>query len=165
MSWVNLDDVYVNKSGDSITGNLSVGGALTINNAKGGGGTYNVANEITALRDSVSLTADTCKGANGWSVNTGAITRTENCVTMWVDVVAGTNANKQPDATFATMPSIFAPSTYDIELPVLGFTTTSYPISFWIKITTTGEIKIKQYVLPTNTSLGQIKCCCTYLKI
>lgn len=54
MSWVNLDDVYVNKSGDSIAGNLSVGGALTINNAKGNGGTYNVANEITTLRDSVS---------------------------------------------------------------------------------------------------------------
>lgn len=54
MSWVNLDDVYVNKSGDSIAGNLSVGGALTINDAKGTGGMYNVANEITALRDSVS---------------------------------------------------------------------------------------------------------------
>ena len=56
MSWVNLDDVYVNKSGDSIAGNLSVGGALTINDAKGSGGTYNVANEITTLRDSVSQT-------------------------------------------------------------------------------------------------------------
>ena len=56
MSWVNLDDVYVNKTGDSIAGNLSVGGTLTINNAKGNGGTYNVANEITTLRDSVSQT-------------------------------------------------------------------------------------------------------------
>lgn len=58
MSWVNLDDVYVNKTGDSIAGNLSVGGTLTINNAKGNGGTYNVANEITTLRDSVSQDAD-----------------------------------------------------------------------------------------------------------
>lgn len=57
MSWVNLDDVYVNKTGDSIAGNLSVGGTLTINNAKGNGGTYNVANEITTLRDSVSQSA------------------------------------------------------------------------------------------------------------
>ena len=56
MSWVNLDDVYVNKSGDSIAGNLSVGGALTINDGKGTDTTYNVANEITTLRDSVSLT-------------------------------------------------------------------------------------------------------------
>lgn len=54
MSWVNLDDVYVNKTGGAIAGNLSVGGALTINDAKGSGGTYNVANEITTLRDSVS---------------------------------------------------------------------------------------------------------------
>lgn len=84
---------------------------------------------------------------------------------MWVDVVAGTGANKNVNVTFATMPHAFAPKTYDIELPVLGFTTTSYPISFWISITTSGEIKIKQYVLPSNTVLGQIKCCCTYLKI
>lgn len=56
MSWVNLDDVYVNKTGGAIAGNLSVGGALTINDAKGSGGTYNVANEITTLRDSVSRT-------------------------------------------------------------------------------------------------------------
>lgn len=84
---------------------------------------------------------------------------------MWVDVVAGNSANKNVNVTFATMPSAFAPKTYDIELPVLGFTTTSYPISFWIRVTTSGEIKIKQYVLPSNTVLGQIKCCCTYLKI
>lgn len=54
MSWVNLDDVYVNKTGGTIAGDLSVNGALTINDAKGSGGTYNVANEITTLRDSVS---------------------------------------------------------------------------------------------------------------
>lgn len=165
MSWVNLNDVYVNQTGGTIAGDLSVNGALTVNDGKGTNTTYNVANEITTLRDSVSLTEDTCKGANGWVVRTGAITRTENCVTMWVDVVAGTGANKNVNVTFATMPPAFAPKTYDIELPVLGFTTTSYPISFWIRITTSGEIKIKQYVLPANTVLGQIKCCCTYLKI
>lgn len=54
MSWVNLDDVYVNKSGDSIAGDLSVGGTLTVNDGKGKNTTYNVANEITTLRDSVS---------------------------------------------------------------------------------------------------------------
>lgn len=74
MSWVNLDDVYVNKTGDSIAGNLSVGGTLTINNAKGNGGTYNVANEITTLRDSVSpkYTSKTVT-ASGWA---GTITTT-----------------------------------------------------------------------------------------
>ena len=60
MSWVNLDDVYVNQTGGAIAGDLSVGGALTINDAKGSGGTYNVANEITTLRDSVSPTKFTC---------------------------------------------------------------------------------------------------------
>ena len=120
---------------------------------------------LASLGDSVSQATDTCEGANGWSANTGVVKRMGNCVTMWVNVIAGSNANKNVDTTFATMPSAFAPSTHDLEFPVLGFTTTSYPISFWIRITTRGEIKIKQYVLPPNTSLGQIKCCCTYLRI
>ena len=60
MSWVNLNDVYVNKTGDTIAGNLSVGGALTVNDGKGTNTTYNVANEITTLRDSVSPTGFTC---------------------------------------------------------------------------------------------------------
>lgn len=68
MSWVNLDDVYVNKTGGAIAGNLSVGGALTINNAKGSGGTYNVANEITTLRDSVSKCMPQCKIYTGSKV-------------------------------------------------------------------------------------------------
>lgn len=54
MSWVNLDDVYVNKTGDKIAGDLSVGGTLTVNDGKGKNTTYNVANEITTLRGSVS---------------------------------------------------------------------------------------------------------------
>lgn len=66
MSWVNLDDVYVNKTGDSIAGNLSVGGTLTINNAKGNGGTYNVANEITTLRDSVSQVYQSLSKTRVW---------------------------------------------------------------------------------------------------
>lgn len=66
MSWINLDDVYVNKTGDSIAGNLSVGGTLTINNAKGNGGTYNVANEITTLRDSVSKASQSLSKTRVW---------------------------------------------------------------------------------------------------
>lgn len=54
MSWVNLNDTYVNKTGDTIAGDLSVNGALNINDGKGTGTTYNIANEITALRDHTS---------------------------------------------------------------------------------------------------------------
>ena len=54
MSWVNLNDVYVNQTGGTIAGNLSVNGALTVNDGKGTNTTYNVANEITTLRNSVS---------------------------------------------------------------------------------------------------------------
>lgn len=54
MSWVNLNDVYVNQTGGTIAGDLSVNGALTVNDGKGTNTTYNVANEITTLRDSVS---------------------------------------------------------------------------------------------------------------
>lgn len=95
----------------------------------------------------------------------GKVMRAGDCVTMWLDVVAGAGANKNADVTFATMPAEFAPREQDLEFPVLGFTTTSYPVSFWVRITTKGEIKIKQYVLPQNTALGQIKSCCTYLRI
>lgn len=56
MSWVNLNDVYVNQTGGTIAGDLSVNGALTVNDGKGTNTTYNVANEITTLRDSVSQT-------------------------------------------------------------------------------------------------------------
>lgn len=60
MSWVNLNDVYVNQTGGTIAGDLSVNGALTVNDGKGTNTTYNVANEITTLRDSVSPTGFTC---------------------------------------------------------------------------------------------------------
>lgn len=57
MAWVNLNDVYVNKTGGTITGDLTVNGSIKVNNGKGDGGIYNVANEITTLRDSVSQIA------------------------------------------------------------------------------------------------------------
>lgn len=85
MSWVNLDDVYVNKSGDSIAGNLSVGGALTINNAKGNGGMYNVANEITTLRDSVSPTGFTCLQGSITSGTYCAYTRIGHLVCVFMN--------------------------------------------------------------------------------
>lgn len=110
MSWVNLDDVYVNKTGDSIAGNLSVGGTLTINNAKGNGGTYNVANEITTLRDSVSQDAD-------WVALNQFIKykKTGNIVT-----VTGTSSGgfgfggNDKYGTVGTLPSKYCPS---IDIP------------------------------------------------
>lgn len=126
---------------------------------------FSVLTPLATLGDSVSQTQGAFRPASGWSVQAGKVMRAGDCVTMWLDVVAGTSTNKNPGVTFATMPAEFAPRNYDLELPVLGFTTTSYPVSFWVRITTKGEIKIKQYVLPQNTVLGQIKSCCTYLRI
>ena len=120
---------------------------------------------LADLGDSVSQTQGAFSPANGWSIRAGKVMRAGDCVTMWLDVVAGTGANKNTGVTFATMPAEFAPREQDLELSVLGFTTTAYPVSFWVRITTKGEVKIKQYVLPQNTVLGQIKCCCTYLRI
>ena len=79
MSWVNLDDVYVNQTGGTIAGDLSVNGALTVNDGKGTNTTYNVANEITTLRDSVShiiktKQIDTTTDPNGY-VETGLSAR------------------------------------------------------------------------------------------
>lgn len=126
---------------------------------------FSILTPLATLQDSVSQAQGAFRPANGWSVQAGKVMRSGDCVTMWLDVAAGTGTNKNPGVTFATMPIEFAPRNYDLELPVLGFTTTSYPVSFWIRITTKGEIKIKQYVLPQNTVLGQIKSCCTYLRI
>lgn len=126
---------------------------------------FSVLTPLATLGDSVSQTQGSFRSANGWSVQAGKVMRAGDCVTMWLDVAAGTGTNKNPGVTFATMPTEFAPRNYDLELPVLGFTTTSYPVSFWIRVTTKGEIKIKQYVLPPNTVLGQIKSCCTYLRV
>lgn len=126
---------------------------------------FSVLTPLATLRDSVSQTQGSFRSANGWSVQAGKVMRAGDCVTMWLDVAAGTGTDKNPGVTFATMPAEFAPRNYDLEFPVLGFTTTSYPVSFWIRVTTKGEIKIKQYVLPSNTALGQIKSCCTYLRI
>ena len=56
MAWTNLDDVYVSANGGTIAGDLKVNGTLTINNKKGTNTTYDVASQITSLRDSVSPT-------------------------------------------------------------------------------------------------------------
>lgn len=58
-NWVNLNDVYVPANGGSVNGDLGVKGTLTVNDKTGNNTTYDVANEITALRDSVSVKADT----------------------------------------------------------------------------------------------------------
>ena len=64
MSWVNLDDAYVNKTGDTIAGDLSVNGALSVNDGKGTDTAYNVANAITTLKNSASkLMVDSIRGA------------------------------------------------------------------------------------------------------
>lgn len=75
MSWVNLNDVYVNQTGGTIAGDLSVNGALTVNDGKGTNTTYNVANEITTLRNSVSQISKNpkiyvgTKVLNSWSAD------------------------------------------------------------------------------------------------
>lgn len=50
-NWVNLNDVYVPANGGSVNGDLGVKGTLTVDDKTGNNTTYDVANEITALRD------------------------------------------------------------------------------------------------------------------
>lgn len=79
MSWVNLNDVYVNQTGGTIAGDLSVNGALTVNDGKGTNTTYNVANEITTLRDSVSQ----CKPQYKIYVGSRVINTTQSWATLF----------------------------------------------------------------------------------
>lgn len=46
---------------------------------------------------------------------------------MWLDVVAGTGANKNTGVTFATMPAEFAPREQDLELSVVTRDTELHP--------------------------------------
>lgn len=82
MSWVNLNDTYVNKTGDTIAGDLSVNGTLSVNDGKGTDTTYNVANEITSLRDAVSPTDNT---GVSYSITSGR--EFENCTTRCGNIV------------------------------------------------------------------------------
>lgn len=59
MAWVSLNDVFVNKAGGSISGNLSVDGSLTINSGKGDGSTYNVATQLTNLNNNKAAVSHT----------------------------------------------------------------------------------------------------------
>lgn len=96
MSWVNLNDVYVNQTGGTIAGDLSVNGALTVNDGKGTNTTYNVANEITTLRDSVSQDTGLVylmNGNNGY--NTVAYRAKNGVCTLYVSAVFGLGANSE----------------------------------------------------------------------
>lgn len=53
-NWVNLNDVYVSANGGNVNGNLRVKGTLRVDDKTGNNTTYDVAKEITALRDSTS---------------------------------------------------------------------------------------------------------------
>ena len=96
MSWVNLNDVYVNQTGGTIAGDLSVNGALTVNDGKGTNTTYNVANEITTLRDSVSQDTGLVylmNGNNGY--NTVAYRAKNGVCTLYVSYVFGLGTNSE----------------------------------------------------------------------
>lgn len=96
MSWVNLNDVYVNQTGGTIAGDLSVNGALTVNDGKGTNTTYNVANEITTLRDSVSQDTGLVylmNENNGYNI---VAYRAKNGVcTLYVSTVVGLGVNSE----------------------------------------------------------------------
>ena len=113
MSWVNLNDVYVNKTGDTIAGDLSVGGALTINDGKGTDTTYNVANEITTLRDSVSQSEWKVIKGNmdtnhlAYKICNGICYLSIDCGGDW-----GVKINAKTTTDIITMPDEALPSAY-----------------------------------------------------
>lgn len=135
MSWVNLNDVYVNQTGGTIAGDLSVNGALTVNDGKGTNTTYNVANEITTLRDSVSQ--DT-----GWIVLNNIIKyrKSGNIVTV-VGFSSGTFGFGSNDkyGIAGVLPSKYCPS-IDIPFVFHSMGGTSYNKSAYV--TKDGEIKL-----------------------
>lgn len=118
MTWVNLNDVYVKNTGGTINGDLNVNGAITVNDGSGNGTKYNVANEISTLRDSVSRI----------QIETGSV----------VVRVTQSNVNVRTqvkfDKTFSSVPSVSvaAQSGYpeQISLAVDEVTTSGFVIVF-----------------------------------
>lgn len=102
-NWVNLNDVYVTANGGSVNGDLGVKGTLTIDDKTGNNTTYDVANEITALRDFKSkLKVDDSAGHIGFSKNLNGNyeiwfnTGTENvCIYFNMDGIGVYNAATQ----------------------------------------------------------------------
>ena len=156
MSWVNLDDVYVNKSGDSIAGNLSVCGALTINDGKGTDTTYNVANEITTLRDSVSQTNGQFKYVK--DNNIGYI-----CYSKISDILFITIVNcyvKSGYTTLCTLPQGCRP-TEQIVFAISDNVAANYSYQRYCIINNNGEVIIKanangEYIWATTAILLNI---------
>lgn len=118
MSWVNLNDVYVNQTGGTIAGDLSVNGALTVNDGKGTNTTYNVANEITTLRDSVSPIGFTCLQGSIESDTYCAYTRIGHLILVYM--------NDMPSmGTKGTLPKGYRPPTDIIGFGYIRGTSTS----------------------------------------
>lgn len=84
MAWTNLNDVYVSTNGGTIAGDLKVNGTLTINDKKGTNTTYDVASQITSLRDSVSHKANTGVYFPS-SITSGR--QFENCTTRYGNII------------------------------------------------------------------------------
>lgn len=136
MSWVNLNDVYVNQTGGTIAGDLSVNGALTVNDGKGTNTTYNVANEITTLRDSVSQ-VNKLYSSNAWyiAVMSGFI-----CIYA-LDVTTGNGSWDGATCPY-TLPEEYCPS-ISTTAPVItgnGGSWTGY-----ISVNTAGKIIVGNY--------------------
>lgn len=144
MSWVNLDDVYVNKSGDSIAGNLSVGGALTVNDGKGTGNTYNVANEITTLRDSVSQ-----EKIGDYQVNLAGATfdinvvyiQSQNAIRVIFDRASGwmTASGNGYKSVSVSLPPKYRPKTNVYFVGVADF---SAQFSIFVELDTDGKLSL-----------------------
>lgn len=99
-NWVNLNDVYVPSNGGSINGDLGVKGTLTIDDKTGNNTTYDVANEITALRDSTSkLTIRDSAGhiyfGKNNSNNHREIWFDDTCIYFTVDAIGIYNSTTQ----------------------------------------------------------------------
>lgn len=145
MSWVNLNDVYVNKTGGTIAGNLSVGGALTINNAKGNGGTYNVANEITTLRDSVSQekVGDYRVDLVGATFNVNVVyIPSQNAIRVICDRVSGymSASGNGYKSVSISLPSKYRPKTYAYFVGVADF---SAQFAVMVELDPNGKLSLK----------------------
>ena len=65
MPWKSLGDLYLPKTGGSISGSLAVNGNLTVNDGSGNDTTYDLASEISELKDA-GIVAQGTSGVWTW---------------------------------------------------------------------------------------------------
>lgn len=120
MSFINLNELYVPTTGDgTIDGDLEVSGNLTVNDGSGEGTTYDVAAEITELKDAWDSVSQDSGWVNLYVVDNLAVRARKICnvVYLYGESSGGYTVSGNDYVAITTLPVGWRPF-YHIPLSV-----------------------------------------------